>query len=205
MLETRRRVLDSARDLFVEQGYATTTISSVARAAKVSPDTVYATFGTKIGLLKALFDATVAGDDESVPVLDRPGPQAMRAETDQRRQIAMLTAGVVDNLERSGPLDAVLAGAAAVDAEAAALREEIQQGQRRRASRTTVRWVAARGPLREGLSEADAATVMWTLASPEVHRLLRGQSGWSRKRYETWLRETLVDSLLPPDPADPSS
>jgi hypothetical protein len=70
--------------------------------------------------------------------------------------------------------------------------------------RAVVSWVAANGPLREGLSTKDAAAIMWTLTSPDVHRLLRDESGWSRKRFESWLRQTLVESLLPAQPAQPA-
>jgi hypothetical protein len=125
----------------------------------------------------------------------------MRRESDQRRHLAMFAAGIGEQMERVGPVDEVLRGAAAVDPEAAALRREIQLEQRRRAMRTVVGWVAANGPLKEGLSEADAASIVWTLTSPEVHRLLRVDSRWSQARYVAWLRETLVASLLPSNDA----
>src|SRR4051794_6909255 len=87
--ETRRRVVSAARDLFLDRGYAATTIAAVARGAAVSADTVYSTFGSKIAVLKAVLDVAVGGDDTDVAILDRPDPQAMRAEPDQRRQVAM--------------------------------------------------------------------------------------------------------------------
>src|SRR6478735_11624183 len=84
--ETRQRVVASARELFVAQGYASTTVAAIAMHASVSTDLVYKAFGSKSGVLKSVLDTTVGGDDEGVAVLDRPGPQAMRAETDQPRQ-----------------------------------------------------------------------------------------------------------------------
>jgi AcrR family transcriptional regulator len=198
--ETRRRIVDSARTLFLEQGYARTTVAAVAREAAVSTDTVFAVFGTKLGVLKAVLDTTVGGDDRAVPFLQREGPQAMRAEPDQRRQLELFAAGIATQLERVAPVDQMLRGAAAVDAEAAALREDLQQRQRRRAMRTVVGWLAANGPLREGLSEPEATSVVWTLTSPEVYQMLRGDSRWSRRRYERWLRETLESALLPVRP-----
>lgn len=195
--ETRARIVASARQLFVENGYPATTIAAVAGRAEVAPDTVYATFGGKLALLRAVLDVVVGGDDEDVKVLDRAGPQAMRAEPDQRRQVAMLAAGVAGQLDRIAPMDAVLRSAAAVDAGAAELRADLQLRQRREAMLTSVSWIAAHGPLRAGLTVPDAAAVVWTLTSPEVHALLRDGCGWSRQRYERWLCEVLLDALLP--------
>jgi AcrR family transcriptional regulator len=198
--ETRRRVVSAARDLFLDRGYAATTIAAVARGAEVSADTVYSTFGSKIAVLKAVLDVAVGGDDTDVAILDRPDPQAMRAEPDQRRQVAMFAAGMTAQLERIRPLDDILRGAAAVEPVAADLRTDLQERQRRAAMATVVSWIAAHGPLRDGLSEEEATAVVWTLTSPEVHRMLRETSGWSAQRYEQWLRETLTDGLLPSGP-----
>ena len=71
-------------------------------------------------------DASVGGDDRDVPFLERAEPQAMRRETDQRRQIAMFAAGMAGQLERVRPVDDMLRNAAAVDPQIAALREDIQ-------------------------------------------------------------------------------
>jgi hypothetical protein len=62
--------------------------------------------------------------------------------------------------------------------------------------RRFISWVAANGPLRDGLTEDDAAAVVWTLTSPEVHLLLRVQRGWTTERYEAWLANTLTRTLL---------
>lgn len=195
--DTRRRVVTAAQELFLEQGYPATTIAAVARRAQVSADTVYSAFGSKGALLKQVLDVVVGGDDEDVALLDRAGPQAMRAEADQRSQLAMFAAGVTAQLERLRPVDDILRSAAAVDPLAAELRADIQLRQRRDAMRTVVSWVAAHGPLREGRSEEEAAAIVWTLTSPEVHLMLRDVSGWSSQRYQEWLLETLTSSLLP--------
>jgi AcrR family transcriptional regulator len=175
----------------------------VATRAEVSPDTIYKVFGTKLGLLRALLQQAVGGDDADVPMLDREQPQAMRAELDQRRQVAMFAGGMTAQLERLRPIDDILASAAAVDPTAAQLRQHVQNDERREAMRTVAGWIAARGPLRDGLSRNDAGAAMWALTSPEVHRMLRDVNGWSAKRYQRWLTETLMASLLPP--ADPPS
>ena len=195
---TRRRVLDASLELFLDRGYVGTTVAAVAERAGVAGDTVFHVFGSKRGLLTQLLDVVIGGDDDAVPVLERPGPQAVRAETDQRRQLAMFAAGMTAQLERVRPLDDVLRGAAAADPRLAALRADLQLRQRRQAMAVVAGWVAARGPLRAGVSTTGAADVLWALTSPELHRLLRVDCGWTAEQYTAWLRTSLVDGLLPP-------
>ncbi len=195
--ETRRRLVDAATEHFLQAGYAGASLALIAGAADVSVDTVYKRFGSKIGLLKEVLDVSIAGDDAPVPLLERAGPQGLRNETDQRMQVRMLAAGVTRQLERVRPLDDILRSAAAVDQEAAALREDIQVRQRRTAMQTLVGWIAARGPLRDGLSVDRAAQVVWTLTSPEVHLLMRDSGGWSESSYRGWLEQAVADGILP--------
>lgn len=197
-LQTRRRVVTAATTSFLEGGYAATTLIAIAAAAGVSADTVYKVFGSKIALLKEVLDVVIGGDDDPVPMLERAGPRAVRAETDQRVQVRMLARGVTGQLERIRPLDDILRSAAAVDPEAAALREDVQVRQRGAAMRTHVGWIAANGPLRGGLTVARAGHVVWTLTSPEVHLMLRDTSGWSRGAYEAWLEQAIADGILEP-------
>lgn len=199
---TRRRVVRAAHDLFLDRGYAATTIAAVASRAGVSVDTVYTAFGTKRGLLDRVLDVNVGGDDRSVAVLDREEPQRMRAEADQRRQLAMFATGVAGQLDRVRPLDDVLRSAAAADPEVAAARDDQTIRQRHAAMTTVVGWVRERGPLRAGIADSTAADIMWTLTSPEVHYMLCRTRGWTRSQYEEWLRDALVRTLLP-DPAPP--
>jgi AcrR family transcriptional regulator len=195
---TRRRVTDAARELFLTLGYARTTIARVATEADVAPDTVYHLFGSKRELLKHVLDVTVAGDDEDVALLERADPQAMRAEADQGRQVEMFATGMSAQLERVRPLDDMLRSAAAVDADIAALRDDVQLRQRRQAMTTVAGWIAARGPLRAGMSVDDAGATIWTLTSAEVHHMLRVGWGWSADQYRAWLADTLRLTLLEP-------
>src|SRR5580698_3963785 len=68
----RAAILDACRDLLVRDGYQSTTIRAVAEQAGVSPETVYKAFGSKPGLVKALWDVTLAGDDEPLTMAQRP-------------------------------------------------------------------------------------------------------------------------------------
>jgi len=194
--QTRARILDAAQTLFSERGYANTTMEAIAGGARVAVDTVYATFRNKQGVLHALLDVRVAGDELPIGVLDREGPQAVRVDRSQARQIARFTEDVTGILERARPVDDIMRGAAAVDPDIAALRTRMQEG-RHDNMRQLVSWLTSNGPLRDGMSEEDAAAIAWAVASPEVHGLLRVGRGWTQERYREWLAATLTRTLLP--------
>ncbi len=193
--QTRARILDTAQRLFTQRGYAATTMEVIASEAGVATDTVYAAFGTKAGLLHKLLDVRVGGDELPVALLDRAGPQQVRAEPSQKRQIAAFAADVAQIQERAVPVDDIIRSAAAVDPEIAAFRARMH-GFRYDNMRRFVSWLVANGPFRAGISEEEAAAIVWTLAGPEVNRLLRTERGWSRERYVAWLADTLTRTLL---------
>jgi AcrR family transcriptional regulator len=194
--ETRMRILDAAQRLFAEKGYPASTIEAIAAAAGVAVDTVYAAFGNKRGVLQALLNVRVGGDEAELDLLDRAGPQAVQREPGQKAQLAAFAADVSQIIERARPVDDIIRGAAAVDAEIAVFRSEAQ-AYRYRNMRQLVSWLAAKGPLRAGLTEEDAAAIAWTMTSPEVHGLLRVARGWSAERYSAWLAQSLARILLP--------
>ena len=193
--QTRMRILDAAEKLFAERGYATSTIEAIAAEAEVAVDTVYASFGSKRSVLKSLLGVRVGGDEARVELLDRPGPQAVRRETDQRRQLAAFARDLTQIIERAGPVDGIVRGAAAVDADIAEFRVKAQEGRYRNMQRL-VSWLAANGPLKDGLTEDDAAAIAWAMASPEVHHMLRVVRGWTPERYTAWLGDSLTRILL---------
>ena len=85
---TRLRIIEAATDLFVTHGYAATSIAAIADAADVAPQTIYAAFGTKAGLLGAAVDVAMAGDDEPIAIIDRPDQQAVLATDDPAAYLA---------------------------------------------------------------------------------------------------------------------
>jgi AcrR family transcriptional regulator len=198
---TRRRILDAAARRFLTDGYPATTIDAVAADAAVAAKTIYYLFGDKRGLLKQVMDVTLAGNDEPVPVLDQADPQQVRAESDQGRQIELTARGTAARLERIRPMDDILRSAAAIDRDAAALRQDIQLRQRRAAMRIIAGWIAANGPLRDDMSTEQAGDILWVLTSPDIHRLYRTDCGWTPEQYTTWLTKAAVDALLPSQPA----
>jgi AcrR family transcriptional regulator len=191
---TRARILDAAEGQFAERGYAATTINAIAAAASVAPDTIYSTFKNKRGLLGALVEARVRGT--STPVLAQSGPEAVRAEADQRRQIEIFVPDITDRIERVQTVYGVVAEAATSDPEAAALHKAMLD-QRYANLHKFIGWIEANGPLRGGLTRDDATASVWTITSTEVFRLLRAERGWSKARYRRWMTDTLIRLLLP--------
>lgn len=197
--ETRYQILDAARKLFITHGYAGTTMEALAQEAGVAVETVYATFGSKRAVLTRLVDVSVLGDEESMPLLDRPDPQAVRKEPDQRRQIRLFTHGISAIMDRAGPLWGVIRSAAYSDDEIAAILRRMLTT-RHDNLLAFVGWVERNGPLRAGLNAEEAADTVWSVSSAEVHHLLTVDRGWPAERYEQWLGDTLIALLLPPDP-----
>jgi AcrR family transcriptional regulator len=194
--ETRQQILAAARTLFITRGFAGTTMDAIAQEAGVAVETVYVSFGNKRTLLAQLVDRAVGGDDEPIQILARSGPQQVKAEPDQRRQLHMFAVGIAEIMERVGPLFGVMRAAATTEPEIAALLNGLLSARRENMG-TFVQWLAHNGPLRLGLSEDEAMDTAWTLTSAEVHHLLTVDCGWSRERYIQWLGDTLILVLLP--------
>jgi AcrR family transcriptional regulator len=193
--ETRSQIVEAARRLFIARGYTGTTIEQIAQEAGVAVETVYSVFGSKRAVLSRLVGVSVVGDDEPAPLLEREGPQAVRREHDQHRQIAMFAHGIREIMERVGPVFGIMHTAAETEPDLAALLRGILDA-RMQGMTQFVRWLAGNGPLRGVMSVEDAAETAWAVTSAEVHHLLTVDRGWSADRYEAWLCDTLTRLLL---------
>jgi AcrR family transcriptional regulator len=193
---TRRAVLEAAWSLFRHDGYVGTTLDAVAERAGVSVDTIYKTIGSKRRLLVEVLGTAVGGDDEQVPVTERPETRRVLEEPDPRRQVAEFAGDIAERVARARAVDDVLISAAVADPELAALREDIQFRQRREGVSTFSQSVADHGGLRGGVDRDTAAATVWVLTSPDVHRLLLDGWGWSQERYAAWLADVLGRTLL---------
>lgn len=189
-------MVDAARELFLERGYGSTTMEAISDRADVPPATVYRLFSSKHGILKALVDVGIVGDDEEIPMAERPEVRSLLASEDPRAQLAGFVAITVQVNQRVGPLYAVLVSAAGTDPDAAAQLDELTR-QRQQGQRAIARSLARRGALRPDLRERDAADLVHALLSPELYRLLVTERRWSAGRYTTWLEQTLAQQLLP--------
>lgn len=194
--ETRRDIVAAARQLFVDLAYPATTFLAIARQAGVSVQTVYAHFPAKNGLLKAVIDQAIAGDDEPVALADRPEVAAIRAEPEPEQQLRLHASLVATIMKRAAPIDQMLRSAAAVDPEAAELWERGTKA-RQAGMQEFATVLFERGHLREDLSVHDAADRIAVLMDPEVYRMTVGVRGWTPQEHEDWLAEMLIATLLP--------
>lgn len=195
---TRRRILDTARRLFAEQGYLGTTLSGIAEAAGVSVQTIYNLVGGKAVLLKAVYDVTLAGDDEPVPMAERPITRAVIAAPTGRACLERYAVMSRVLGERLLPLvTMLLAQATTGDPDLREFAETIE-GERAVGNRGVATHLAERFGLREGLDEAAAADILWALTSPDLTDRLVRRRGWGWDRYEHWLGTTMADALLGP-------
>jgi AcrR family transcriptional regulator len=191
----RAAVVTAARTLFLERGYAGTTVDAISELSDVPPATVYRLFSSKLGILKALLDVSIAGDDAPVPVPERPEVRAALASPDPREKLSGFVAITRDINERAGSAYQILVSAAAADPGAAELLAELVR-QRHEGQRQIVRVLARGGALRAGLRPRDAEDIVHALMSPEVYRLLVADRGWTPERYAGWLTGALADQLL---------
>jgi AcrR family transcriptional regulator len=195
----RAAVVEAARSLFLDRGYGATTVEAISELADVPAATVYRLFSSKHGILKSLVDVSIVGDDDAVPMADRPQVQELLADRQPAEQLAGFVGVAVRVNQRVAPLYRILLSAAAADSDAAALLDELTR-QRQQGQRVIARSLARAGALQPGLRERDAADVIHAILSPELYRLLVVDRGWTTRRYQRWLAGVLTDQLLPPDP-----
>jgi AcrR family transcriptional regulator len=194
--QTRLQITEAARALFLERGYGGTSIEAIAEKAGVAPETIYATFKNKRNVLSFVFDIAIGGDDEDIRLLDRPDPQAVLKETDQRRQLTLFASDITKILHRAAPLFETLRIAAKTEPEIAEL---VQRLLRERMTNMTMvaKSVASHGSLREDVNRGQAAEVIWSMTSPELYLLLTRDLHWTDEQYSQWLTDALVRLLLP--------
>jgi AcrR family transcriptional regulator len=191
----RAAIIDAARDLFVERGYAATTMQAISEASGIPPATVYRLMSSKLEILKALLDIAPGGDDEPIAFADRPSARAISETDDPYEQVRRFASLTADVMSRVAPIHAILLGAAGADPDAATLlKNSIRQRQagQGRLARLITRSAAAR----PGVTERTAADIVHALASPELYQLLTADRGWATQRYAAWLTATLTTQLL---------
>jgi AcrR family transcriptional regulator len=191
---TRLRILDAASELFLERGYARTTMKDIAAQADVARDTVHAIFGSKARVLTALIDLRLVPDGTVTNVTQRPDAQAIRDEVDQRKQIELFAKFITGISTELRPVFEILRTASAVEPEMAKVFQEMDRF-RMNNMQTYAKWIANRGPLR--VSTRRAAEIIWALASPDVARMLCDEIGWTESQHARWLSDTLIRALLP--------
>jgi AcrR family transcriptional regulator len=194
---TRLAIIEAAGRLFVERGYAATSIDAVAEAAGAGRATVFASVGGKAALLKAAYDVAVVGDDEPIPLPERPWAHHVRQGETQGERIKRYAEMVTMIDGRYAPIYEAFRGAASADPEVRQLWQEIR-AERRRGGSNFVRLICQLGSLREGLEREAAADIVWILNDPGLYHQLVLEQAWSPADFCTWLAETMHTQLLGP-------
>ena len=194
---TRAAVLAAARELFLAQGYGATTVEQIATRAGVSKPTVFTAVGNKQELLKVVRDVAMAGDDEPVALSERPTAEAMRAEPDQDRAVALAAAAMTGVARRYAGVDEVLRGAAAAGEEGPRALWAASEAQRLTGARIWMTALAAKRPPPEGFDLDAAIDELWLYMAPDQYARLAAR-GWDDARIEAWLAARIHDLLRRP-------
>jgi AcrR family transcriptional regulator len=197
--QTRRGVIDAATRLFVERGYASTTMRAIAAEAGVSVPTVELLFGTKAQLLQVVLDVAIAGDDEPVPVLSRAWADEAQSAHDVVEFLSVVADVVRDAQVRSAGVMLAAYEAAASDPDIQVLIAD-RESQRQRSAAWIVDHIRARATLRPGLDRAAAVEMVWLLMDPVIFSRLTRNRSWSTDRYASWFAESVNRLLTSEDP-----
>lgn len=189
---TRDAVLDAAQSRLLSDGYASTTVASIAADAGVSVETIYKGYTSKAGLVAAIWERGLTGRG---PI---PAPQRsddmQRTEPDPHRIIANWGRLTAEVAPRVAPILLLIRSAAASDPEMARLLAETDRQRLRRMRHNANALI---GHLKPGVTLAAAADVLWTYSSPDLYELLIQRRGWGLHRYSEFISASMVAALLP--------
>jgi len=187
--------VQAAVELFVERGYGATTIDAIAAKAGVGRKTVFTSVGSKAQALKLGIDWAIVGDDEPVPLADRPETRAAMAEPDARRILTSFARTLLSISSRIAPLVTAAEAVTGADPEIKELTDDIRR-QRRTGMGAIAAALADRGALRPDMTVDEAADVMTVLVDPNTYMRLVVERHWDLDRAEQWLSDALVRMLL---------
>ena len=192
--QVRENIVDAAWKLFLNAGYAGTTINAIASDAGVSAETIYKVFGSKPGLVRAIRDKALAGR----------GPIGAEERSDEMRKRVADPRIVIRNwgtlttevAPLVAPILLLVREAAATDPELVILRREMEADRHARMTHNA-RFLHNRRFLRPGLTIKQAADVLWLYSSPELYEQLVLQCGWELDAYGRFVGDGIAASLLP--------
>lgn len=192
----RLAVVLAARDLFERDGFRLTTIAAIAASAGVSAESVYKSFGSKAAVAKAVFDLVIAGDDEPVPVAERPAMQAMRDERDVRRKIEMFAEGLAQRQARSARVQILIRDGRHVDDSLGPIWAKLN-GEGLAGMTMLGRHLLETGQLRDGIGLDEVRDVLWNYLAIDSYERLVLTQGWPLERYSRWLASAIIGAICP--------
>jgi len=194
--QTRLRVIAAATTLFVRDGFLNATMAAIAGEAGVAVQTLYLSFGNKSAILKATFDLALAGDDEPIPVAERPWVQETRDQPDALAALGIVVDGLTQIQRRTSPLYEVIRGAAA-DPE---IRELLATEKRARHAGVALiaQLLSTKRGFDTSLSVDNATGVLYGVLSEDLYGLLVVEHGWTFEQWRAWVLTTLSEQLISP-------
>ncbi|MCE5293584.1 MAG: TetR/AcrR family transcriptional regulator [Chlamydiales bacterium] len=186
---TKKRILDTAKQLFQVEGFECVTIEQLAKASGVSVPLVYSLFSSKRGVLFALMDEALPSDEFNQLV-----NEGKNEKSPQKRLV--ITAKLCRQLYDSERTQiSLLQGAALLAPE---LKEQQKEREDRRHLRQQefVETLMKDGALKENLTLEEARDILWTFTGRDIYRMLVVERAWTSDHYEKWLAELLNASLL---------
>lgn len=187
----RQRALESAREHFVTEGFVATTMGSIASDAGVSVESLYKWFGSKAGLLRSLWDLSLAG---SGPVhAERRSDAASAAAEDARAIIRSWSRLAAEVGALADPVHRVVESAAHVDPAAAELFDLIEAERSARMAHNAA-YLAEGGYLREDVTPDRARQVL--LLYTTLYSRLVVENGWSPEEFSDFVERGLTAHLL---------
>ena len=199
---TRREILEAAERLFERQGYAATTMATIAAEARVALKTVYVAFETKSGVLRALWNLRLRGEHDELPVAQQQWYREVLDEPNPERQLRLAAHNSRVVKLRIAPVLEIIRGAAPIDPDIAALWSRI--GTEFHANqRVIAQSLTDKRALAPGLDGERAADILWTINHPNLWQLLVGERCWTPEQYEQWCADILCTQLLNRTPAAP--
>jgi AcrR family transcriptional regulator len=196
--DTRSRIVEATRQLLQSEGYAGMTIEAIARRAKVSAQSVYAIFESKTGILIALLDHSTFDAQYEDAV------QQARSASDPETRL-QLAARVARQIRGAQSVTFDLMRGAGVVAPELAKLEQQRERLRYESEERVILFLRDAGRLRPELSHETARDIFWMLTGGDVYRMLVRERKWSPQKYQDWLADTLVHSLLAPAESSTSS
>jgi AcrR family transcriptional regulator len=190
----QRRVVDAARELFLQRGYGATTIGDIAEAADVSVPSVYAAFESKAGILSRVVEMAITGDDAAPPVFDQPAGRAILAEPDLAKRLRSIVDFARLSHQRAAPLIRLVENARASDPALDALADKIDASLHRDA-RAFVDAVPTKA-LRRDITRQEAVDLLYMLIAARNWSALVERRGWTPEQYARWMTDIITRQLF---------
>ncbi|MCF6767250.1 TetR/AcrR family transcriptional regulator [Thiotrichales bacterium 19S11-10] len=187
--QSRIKILDKARLLFIKKGFEQVKINDIAKASEVSDQTIYALFKSKIGILRAIMDECFPQLEHSLLV------EASKNEKDPKKRLAISAKIARRIYEAEQSQMALFQGASILSPEFKQLETEREKRRHERLSETIGELYTAK-VLDKNLTQRKALDIFWALTGRDLYRLFVIEQKWSPDDYEKWLAKMLIKALL---------